>query len=434
MNQSKPGTASRVLLTADLHIGRSSSRLPDTVRREDVRAATAWLRIVELAIQEQVDIVCLGGDVADQDNKFWEAIGPLQQGIARLSEAQIRTVAVSGNHDYDVLGRLADQFPREQFTLLGRGGAWERTTLTKNGKDVLCIDGWSFPRQRVNDSPLNSYDLPPDSNTPILGVVHGNLYAADSPYAPLQLTRLLELPAAGWLLGHIHVPRRVTKGERPWVIYAGSPQALDPGESGLHGPWIVDVNGSELGEPEQWPLSSVWYDKCEIDLDGVATETELESVLLGGIREHTARIAQCTGPHLAHVSLRLRLAGSTAVSHRLQELARQIVADLVLPVANASLNVETIEIDTTPPIDLKQYAKTHSAPGVLARLLLELEQTEQIDKVNMLLHRVRPMLDQIIRHKDFTQLEPQEVSDELARCYLKRQARALLTQLVSQST
>ena len=71
----------KLVLSGDLHIGRSSSRVLDSVRRDDLRAVTAWRRMVELAIQEQVSLVCLSGDVADEDNKFWEAIGPLERGI-----------------------------------------------------------------------------------------------------------------------------------------------------------------------------------------------------------------------------------------------------------------------------------------------------------------------------------------------------------------
>ena len=61
----------RILLTGDIHIGRSSSHVSESTPRDDVRAATAWSRIVDLAVAEEVSAVCLSGDVADQDNKFW---------------------------------------------------------------------------------------------------------------------------------------------------------------------------------------------------------------------------------------------------------------------------------------------------------------------------------------------------------------------------
>ena len=86
MANSKDKPALRLLLTGDLHLGRSSSRLSNTALHDEFRATTAWHRIVDLAIREQVHVLCLSGDVVDETNRFWETIGPLEQGIRRLAE------------------------------------------------------------------------------------------------------------------------------------------------------------------------------------------------------------------------------------------------------------------------------------------------------------------------------------------------------------
>jgi len=422
-------------LTGDVHIGRSSSRMPSSAHRGDLRAATTWLRIVDMAIHENVDLVCLSGDVADQDNKFWEAIGPLEQGIRRLAVAGIRTVAVSGNHDFDVLPRLANQLPPEQFILLGRSGKWERHTISQNDKPVLHIDGWSFPSRRVRESPLHGYDLAPDQNTPILGLVHGDLGVADSPYAPLDLQRLQSLPVAGWLLGHIHASRLMHDSGRPWVLYPGSPQALDPGETGRHGAWVVNLESGQLYAPTPLPLSSVRYESLEIDLTDTTDTSELEDRILNGIRRQAALIAAESEPHLVHLSLRLRLVGSTRVSHSVCEVAKSVTEDLSLQFGNASLSIEKTNVETTPAINLEEFAtSTHSAPGALARLLLNLEQDDASEETQTLIHRARRKLEQVHRHRDFIPLEKPHISDEMARSYLKTQARSLLTELISQTT
>lgn len=422
----------KLLLSGDLHIGRSSTRVPDSVRPDDLRAATVWRRIVELAIGEQVAAVCLSGDVADQDNKFWEAIGPLEEGLLRLADAKIRTVAVAGNHDHDVLGRLADHLPHEHFTVLGRGGQWERITI-HHGRSSLHLDGWSFPRQQVHHSPLERYNLPKDSNTPILGIVHGDLDSPTTPYAPLDLARLQGLPPTGWLLGHLHGYRLIGAQTGRWVLYPGSPQALDPGETGPHGPWIVEISSSAMGVPEHWPLSRIWYGQCEINLSTASNESEIESVVLNGIRERTAHIVATAGPHLAHISLRLKLVGTTRASHHVREVTSQLIHNLSLPIGNATVGVESVDVETVPAIDLAEHANSRSAPGALARLLLELEQPKPSQDLAELIHRARRELENVDQHKDFTQLERREVTEELARTYLRTQARRLLTQLVNQT-
>lgn len=425
----------RILLTGDLHIGRSSSRIQHATRPDELRAATAWLRIVELAIQNNVDLVCMSGDVADQDNKFWEAIGPLEQGIQRLAAAGIRTVAVSGNHDYDVLPRLADQLPPEQFILLGRGGKWERDTISKNGEPLLHIDGWSFPEHQVHNSPLNGYDLAPDPKTPILGIIHGDLGVADSPYAPLELSMLQSLPVSGWLLGHIHVPRLRHDAPRPWVLYPGSPQALDPGETGLHGVWIAELQGGIVNAPSQLPLSSVRYESIEIDLTDTLDKAELEDRILNGIRDQGERIAGESGPHLAHLSMRVRLTGRTRVSQSVREAAKRVTDELSLQIGNASLGIEKTSVETTPAIDLQEYAiSSNSAPGTLARLLLDLDQEVASEDTQAFINQTRRELEQVCQHRHFMPLQTTEITDEIARSYLKTQSRALLTELISQTS
>lgn len=422
----------RLLLTGDLHLGRASSRVPDSVPRDELRATTAWGRIVDLAVEEQVAVVCLSGDVIDSSNRFWEAIGPLERGIRRLADQGIRTVAVAGNHDFIGLARLADQLSPEQFTLLGLGGKWERLSIEVSGEPVLHLDGWSFPTPRVTESPLESYDLVRDLEVPTLGMVHGDLDVAATPYAPLALDRLQASSVDGWLLGHIHAPRLISGV--PWVLYPGSPQALDPGEPGSHGPWLVEVLDGRLGEPEQRHLSSVWYETTDIDLSGVGDDAELDSALLEGIRAASARVTDMAGPHLVHTSLRLRLIGSTAMSRHVAEAATNMRDDLGLTGGTGSVDIEKVEVQTTPAIDLTEYARANSAAGAVARLLLQLDHIEPSDEVLELVRDARIELERIGRHKAYVGLEPRAVTDDKARSILRTQASALLTTLVDQTS
>ncbi len=417
----------RLILTGDIHIGRSSSRIPDTVGKESLRAGSAWNRIVDLAIKQGADIVCLSGDIADQTNKFWEAIGPLKSGIQRLTEYGIRTVAVAGNHDFDVLPKLADQLPSEHFTLLGRGGRWERTTIELKNGEALNIDGWSFPSQKVSVSPLDSYDLEFDPHVPTLGMVHGDLFKAASPYAPLELGRLQSIAPGGWLLGHIHAPKLIS-GES-WVLYPGSPQAFDAGERGLHGPWILDIQNGLIGLPVQQPISTVWYNESSIDLSHAENQSELQSAILDGIAAVQKDILNRAGPFLIHASLRFQLTGHTAVSHQVNQTAAQIIADLDLP----AISVDKIVNKTLPFIDLEEYARTTTAAGAVAKLLLQLEKGQVSEEVAALIRSTREKLIHQNRSGNYGGLPLREITGEMAREYLNISGRALLTQLVSQT-
>lgn len=421
----------RLLLSGDLHIGRSSSGVPG-IRRDSLRAVAVWERLVQLAISESVELICLSGDVADKENKFWEAVGPVEAGVRRLSEAGIMTVAVSGNHDHDVLARLANQLPADHFRLLGRGGRWERFTVERDGRSILHIDGWSFPAERHMSSPLSDYSLPDDPYTPILGLVHGDLDAGSSRYAPLERLRLRSLPPQGWLLGHIHAARLIAEPGDPWILYPGSPQALDFGEPGVHGPWIAEVNEG-LCWPVQRPLSTVRYSDVEVDLSGVEDEPRAEAAVLRQVRAAAHVMMEESGSTLKYLSLRLRLTGRTRISDRIRGITDSLVQDLALTLDNAQVFVESVQAATIPDVDIADYARSNSAPGAVARLILALDQPELPPDVAELLSRTKRELQQTEDHKHFATLDRREISDDLARGYLRDASRALLTELVAQS-
>ncbi len=101
----------RLIATGDLHLGRSSSRTTEagaTVRSE-FHATTMWKRIVDLALAERASLLCLSGDIADEDNKFWEAIGPLEQAFDKARAVSARDTARHyGRQAVEVLDRLCE--------------------------------------------------------------------------------------------------------------------------------------------------------------------------------------------------------------------------------------------------------------------------------------------------------------------------------------
>lgn len=421
----------RLLLTGDLHIGRVSARMPDALPLQERSATGAWRRIVDLAIREQVSAVCLAGDVADQDNRFWEAMGPLEEGIAELARNGVRVIAVAGNHDHEVLTRLADHVAEDGLTLLGRGGRWERTTLQDgDGRPGLHVDGWSFPKARVKDDPLATYDLPNDRDVPILGLVHGDLDVRDSPYAPLNAQQLAQSAPDAWLLGHVHAPRLQSLGAKGWALYPGSPQALDPGEPQRHGPWILELAGGMLGRPVQRPLSTVWYDAAEVDLTGVDDEDHIAQRVHTVVRREAERIVADAAGILRHVSLRLRLVGATPVTDRVASALRGLTEDFEMRLDTVVVAVDTVTNETLPQLDLAQHAKTRSAPGALASLLLELEADGASDETMALLRDARAAVREVDRNRAFSLLPPDAPTEAEVRDVVREQAEALLRALM----
>lgn len=425
----------KVLVSGDIHIGRVSSRVSadDLV---EVSARGAWDRLVDLAVSESVDVVCLTGDVADESNRFWEALGPLERGLQTLEGHGITTLAVSGNHDYDALPRLADQLESDRFRLLGRGGEWERYTYTKDGAPLLHVDGWSFPRERVRTSPVDSYGIPEDPSTPTLVMVHGDLNVADSVYAPLPREHMLAKRVAGWLLGHIHAPMVDEPDGRPFILYPGSPQSLDPGETGMHGAVVIEFEHGRCLGVRQVPLSTVRFDRLDVDVSGVEDLTDLTSRVRDEVETFADRAAREGDDRLRHLVLRLTLRGQTPIAGELATEAERIREDFGVEASGVRCSVDGVVLRVLPSIDLDALSRASTPPGMLASVLLELRQDGPLDQLS---ERVRALVESVHRAvvsqrkaPVFSNVASTEPLEDEIRELACEQAEALLIKLLQE--
>ncbi|MEE3368015.1 MAG: DNA repair exonuclease [Planctomycetota bacterium] len=420
----------KILSTADLHIGRSPTRVPDAIRTQS-SCARMWLAIVELAIREEVDLVTLSGDVVDHANRFFEATGPLESGIARLAQAGIDTYAVSGNHDHDVLPRIVDAVATDRFHLLGRNGQWESADFVRNGKPQLRIWGWSFPDRHYDTNPLAGWTGGVNDQLPSVGLLHADLDVLDSRYAPVSRSELAARPLTAWLLGHVHTPQTHEMESGSTLLYPGSPQAMDPGETGVHGPWLIEIHSRSQSTARQISLSKVRYSELEIDLSGVETKDALDACLLEQTQHHLETIARTNTPP-EFVSLRIELTGRTQLCGQIDDHVRSL--DLLeRSCESVTQKVEKVTNRTLPAIDLQQLAQQHDPPGVLARTLLELQAGRSNDSLQALLDEAYQKQRDVFQSSSYATLSGDTLPDlHTTRQRLLQQGTLLLDRLLAQ--
>jgi predicted phosphodiesterase len=240
-----------ILCTADLHIGRSSS-----VSHEvdlDLSSQGAWRRITDLAISDGADAVVIAGDVFDSLASSLQERRKFHDGVVRLGKSGIPVIAVTGNHDFDALPSYAAAFPHESFVLLGMQGWDTRVIETKSGRVRFVGQSFTTVYER---SPATAPELEPIHGVPTIALLHGDL-VPNSVYRPIS-TSVLDRPVDAWVLGHIHLPQIIVGAKVP-AIYPGSPQALDFGETGVHGvSWLV-IEGTNATFGPTIPISTVRY-------------------------------------------------------------------------------------------------------------------------------------------------------------------------------
>ena len=420
----------RVLCTGDVHLGRPLSQIPDSSALKGISSTAAWRAIVELALAESVDLLAISGDLVDAANRYYEAIGPVEDGVRQLAAAGIPVVAVAGNHDFSALPRIADRLDGA-LILLGRNQQWERWTLTRDDRPVLHVDGWSFRREHVAVDPLETYALPRADEAPVLGLLHADLDAQESHYAPVRLWQLRQKPVAAWLLGHIHVPRLIEEAGVPPVLYPGSPYALDPGEAGTHGVWIATFAPGEAPVFERRAIAKVRYQSCAIDLSGQESASAALDQIERGVADVLAEAKDHTdGSTLELLLLRLTVTGATPPGMSLGAELAQMQADLTLSHQGATVALEKVVDMTTTAIDLNLVAAGIDAPASIARLILSLQPGQR----RPVMQEARRRAGEVVRQSAYRATEDEMPADEQLAAMMEREAWKLLRALLAQKS
>lgn len=428
-----------ILCVGDIHLGREPGRVPASLlearglRRAELSAAEAWKRTVREALRREVCAVLLAGDVVDSDDGFLSAYAPLAEGVRDLIRGGIRVIAVAGNHDTEVLPRLAQEI--DGLRLLGAKGTWDNAVIEANGSPVARVVGWSFPKRLVHQDPLES--LPADyvagrfedgARVPVIGLVHGDLDATGGAYAPLSRQRLEATNYSGWLLGHVHKPHDLT-GERP-LGYLGCLSGNDPGESGVRGPWVAKFAAGRL-ELEQLPLAPLRWEEVEIDVNDARTVEELERGLTAALKALDAR-REAIGCAARVIGVRPVLIGRSDLSARRRAEVLRNAREQHYPAADGA----TYFLDrrlrdlARPLVDLDELRKGTDPPAVLAQLLSDLEADGA--GCGGVIERTRVRMQDEADHSNFSALPPLEVTREDARRALLESARAALEELLEQ--
>jgi DNA repair exonuclease SbcCD nuclease subunit len=304
---------------------------------------------------------------------------------------------------------------------------------------VLHVDGWSFPQARVRTSPVTGYEPQRDATTPTVAMVHGDLDVPTSPYAPLERQTLLTKPIHGWLLGHIHAPMRDEQDGRPFLLYPGSPQALDPGETGEHGAVLAEVQHGRFLPLRRVPLSTVRYDELDVDLSGVEDESAFAQRVREGIAAFAAAAAEEGGGALQRLSLRVNLTGRTAIAGELRDDVAALEDDFESHIADVRVSIDRVRLNVLPELDLEEHALANTPPGMVARLLLDLDRNESVTDMKAETQRLLRSAHERIEEQRHSNVyaglsdDERKPTEEGVRCVVREQAEAFLTELLGHS-
>lgn len=420
-------STTRILFVGDMHLGTRVARLPEALGDPSAFGpAAAWTRAVDAALEHDVQAVALAGDVVNRLNQLFEARRPLDRGLARLAEAGIPVVAVAGNHDTSTLPALAAG--EERLVLLGAGGTWSTYDVAPADGPPVRLVGWSFPAEHHPASPLESPPPPPDDRLTTFGLLHADLDAGTSDYAPVAASELAACGYDGWFLGHIHTPDPVPADGAPF--YLGSLTGLDPSETGVHGPVLVTVHPDRTRSLERLPLAPLRWAEVEIPCDRLqAPESDLPSVLVSALGDFVAHAGLSTD---TAVGARIVLTGEVGRPRAVERAAAGLdLAALVTEIAGVTVFVDRVESRVRARVDLATLAVGTDPVGLLARRILVLDGGRDDDGLaNSLLDRARAAVATVDDLPSCRRLDG-DLDDDGLRRLAVRSARDLLHRLLA---
>jgi DNA repair protein SbcD/Mre11 len=390
-----------------------------------------WKRMVDYAIRNAVDVVLLAGDVIDRNNRYYEASSALQEGFARLKDADIQVFLVTGNHDFDVLPQVLRNHPFDNVHLLGENGNWEVARFARR-EEIIQFIGWSFPQQYVSTNPvLQLPTLQVDPNYLRLGVLHADVDKLDSRYGPVSLLDLQNANIDVWMLGHIHKPLNFAG---PKIIrYPGSPQALSAKESGSHGALLLTAARSRV-EVEEISFSNCRFEWLIIDASAVDSQEELRRVAENELS--TAANSNLTElGETAFLIYDLYLSGQNSRGREIKDWAEPLKNDYDMPLATGTrVLVREVFANIRPAVgDLETLAAESSPAGLLAQMILALRGGTSTTFLEGLIREWDAEFRTITNSKTYQPLQEQWQRDgnpRTAKILIEQECNRLLSELL----
>lgn len=263
---------------ADSHLSRPFGFLPPTLaeeRRRDQRQTLA--RTVELALERDVDLLLIAGDLFDRPDPDPTDVEAVTAGIGKLGEAGKRIFAIPGNHDFCTKNSFWHrlEMPRLHTFLKPEP---EHVILDDLG---VAVAGSAFDRTESERRAFDGIELPKD--VPCILLLHASLESFEGQlerYHPFSIEELEGCGAAYVALGHYH-RLNLLASDGVTGCYPGSFEGL-----GFDGPETNDrhIVFGEIAEDGRVATEPVKVNRrtmraAELDCTSIETQAALDEAV-----------------------------------------------------------------------------------------------------------------------------------------------------------
>jgi exonuclease SbcD len=279
----------RIIHTADVHLGARHDDLGEQASAQRERQFAAFVRTVDLAIAEKVDLFLIAGDLFDSNVQPRRSVERVAAQLKRLAVAKIRTVIIPGTHDsYDRasiyrandLKALAGSTPDDDWVTILTP---EKPSIHIPAVDAV-VHGPVFATKKAPHSPLR--DLPSDVTTGRanatwqIGLVHGSVAIPGKTDRDDVVFTTEEIGASGldYLgLGHWHSAQQ-SRAAGVTYAYAGAPEPVALNQDRAGKVLLVDLDETPAGRKvtaQERVVGKTRFEKLDVDAGAVTSQPAL---------------------------------------------------------------------------------------------------------------------------------------------------------------
>jgi DNA repair exonuclease SbcCD nuclease subunit len=356
---------------ADLHLDSPFKGITakNPAISDPLRSATfqAFDALIDLCIEREVQFLVVAGDIYDGEDRSLRAQLRFHDGLVRLAEKNIASYVVHGNHDPYDSRSSALSFPAKVHIFGYR--AVESMPFQREGATVAVISGISHARRNETENLAKRFRR--RASEPFhIGLLHCTVGSntGHDPYAPCQLSELLEVEFDYWALGHVH--EKSVLDNRSSVLYPGNTQGRSFREKGKRGCHIVTVEDGAVSNVEFYALDAIRWAEIDVGIESIPTLDRLCLAL------HT-RVQNLAGESDGRaVICRTRLTGRGALyqelrkGNNMEELLQRVQESLASE--DPFVWVQEIDFRCRPEIDPEERRKGADFLAQVLRISREL--------------------------------------------------------------
>ncbi|MGM8366310.1 metallophosphoesterase family protein [Virgibacillus sp. W0181] len=265
------------LHAADLHLDspfKGLANIPEHLFKEIVESTlTALDRLVQTAIDKNVDFVLLVGDLFDNETRGLRAQVKLRHAFEQLNRHHIKVYLSYGNHDY-IKGNIHHvTYPDNVFIF--NDEKIDTFTFRRNNQALANIYGFSYVNRAITTNKSESFKIV-DEEVPFhIAMLHGSYQknTAHDTYAPFLISDLMKEEFDYWALGHIH-QREIIK-QHPPIVYPGNTQGRHRNEQGEKGCYYVEMTDTEV-KMNFYPLQAIQFESVDVNISYATEIHEVE--------------------------------------------------------------------------------------------------------------------------------------------------------------